>query len=87
MPGMVAVFARGRGSGGHVGRIVAVPGPGRVVMISGNDGRAVRTRERSTKGLIATVDPRSPRTEGKANAKRRPSKPDTEAQLADLSPS
>jgi hypothetical protein len=30
-----------------------VLGPGRVLAISGNDGHAVRTRPRSTKGVIA----------------------------------
>lgn len=37
----------------HVGRVTAVPGPGRIVLISGNDGRAVRERERSTRGVVA----------------------------------
>lgn len=56
-PGMVAVFARGK-RGGHVGKILAVHNGGRsITMISGNDGRAVRTRERSTRGLIAVVNP------------------------------
>ena len=50
-PGVVAVFARGRG--GHVGIVTGVPGPGRVVLLSGNDKRAVRERERSTRGIIA----------------------------------
>jgi uncharacterized protein (TIGR02594 family) len=50
-PGVVAVFARGRG--GHVGIVTGVPGPGRIVLLSGNDGRAVRERERSTRGVIA----------------------------------
>lgn len=53
-PGNVAVFARGRG--GHVGEIVAVK-PGQILLHSGNDGRAVRTRWRSTRGLIAVVSP------------------------------
>lgn len=51
-PGVVAIFARGR-RGGHVGIITAVLAPGRVVLLSGNDGRAVRERERSTRGVIA----------------------------------
>jgi hypothetical protein len=50
-PGVVAVFARGRG--GHVGIVTGVPGPGRIILLSGNDGRAVRERERSTRGVIA----------------------------------
>ncbi len=53
-PGNVAVFSRGRG--GHVGRIEAVK-DGQVLLHSGNDGRAVRTRWRSTRGLIAVVSP------------------------------
>lgn len=50
-PGVIAVFARGRG--GHVGIVTSVPGPGRIVLKSGNDGHAVRERERSTRGIIA----------------------------------
>lgn len=50
-PGVIAVYARGRG--GHVGRVVRVLGPGRIVLLSGNDGGRVRQRERSTKGIIA----------------------------------
>jgi len=53
-PGKVAVFGRGRG--GHVGRIDGVR-PGEVLLTSGNDGNAIRTRWRSTRGLIAVVDP------------------------------
>lgn len=53
-PGNVAVFARGRG--GHVGEIVDVR-PGQILLHSGNDGRAVRTRWRSTRGLLAVVNP------------------------------
>lgn len=53
-PGNVAVFSRGRG--GHVGKIVDVR-PGEVLLHSGNDGRTVRTRWRSTRGLIAVVSP------------------------------
>lgn len=51
-PGVIAVFARGR-RGGHVGIVTAVPRPGVVVLLSGNDGRAVRERERTTRGVIA----------------------------------
>lgn len=51
-PGVIAVFSRGK-RGGHVGIVVSVPGPGRIVLLSGNDGRAVRQRERSTAGVIA----------------------------------
>lgn len=51
-PGVIAVYARGR-RGGHVGIVTAVPGPGRIVLLSGNDGRRVRERERSTRGVIA----------------------------------
>jgi len=54
-PGNVAVFARG-GRGGHVGKIVDVR-PGEVLLHSGNDNRTVRTRWRSTRGLIAVVSP------------------------------
>lgn len=54
-PGTVAVFARGK-RGGHVGRVEGVR-PGAVLLTSGNDGRAVRTRWRSTRGLIAAVNP------------------------------
>jgi hypothetical protein len=46
-PGVIAVYPH------HVGIVVAVPGPGRIVMKSGNDGHAVRTRERSIRGVIA----------------------------------
>jgi hypothetical protein len=37
----------------HVGIVVAVSGPGRIVLLSGNDGGAVRQRERSSRGVIA----------------------------------
>lgn len=50
-PGVIAVYGRGRG--GHVGRVVRVVGPGRIVLLSGNDGGRVRQRERSTRGIIA----------------------------------
>jgi hypothetical protein len=51
-PGVIAVFARGK-NGGHVGIVTGVPGPGRIVLKSGNDGHRVRERERSTGGVIA----------------------------------
>lgn len=51
-PGVIAVYARGRRAG-HVGRITRVLGPGRIVLLSGNDGGRVRERERSTAGIIA----------------------------------
>lgn len=37
----------------HVFEVVRVVGPGKVLAISGNDGRAVRTRVRSTHRVIA----------------------------------
>lgn len=46
-PGVVAVWPH------HVGIVTGVPGPGRIVLKSGNDGRAVRERERSSRGVIA----------------------------------
>jgi hypothetical protein len=46
-PGVVAVWPH------HVGVVTSVPGPGRIVLLSGNDGHAVRERERSTQGVIA----------------------------------
>lgn len=46
-PGVVAVWPH------HVGIVRRVTGPGRAVILSGNDGRAVRERERSTRGVIA----------------------------------
>lgn len=47
--GVIAVFRN------HVGRVTAVDPsrPGMMKMISGNDGRAVRERWRSTRGVIA----------------------------------
>jgi len=45
--GVIAVYRH------HVGIVISVPRPGRMVMQSGNDGHAVRTRERSTRGVIA----------------------------------
>jgi len=52
--GAVAVYARGR-AGGHVGIVTKVIGPGRIVLLSGNDGNRVRERERSTRGLLGYV--------------------------------
>lgn len=46
-PGVVVVWRH------HVGIVTSVPGPGRIVVLSGNDGRAVRERERSVAGVIA----------------------------------
>jgi hypothetical protein len=46
-PGVIAVWRS------HVGLVTAVPGPGRIVMISGNDAKAVRERERPSRGVIA----------------------------------
>lgn len=46
-PGVVGVLPH------HVFRVIEVLGPGRVLAISGNDGHAVRTRSRSTRGVIA----------------------------------
>lgn len=45
-PGVIGVMPH------HVFKVVAVTGPGRVLAISGNDGHAVRTRERSTAKVI-----------------------------------
>lgn len=50
-PGAIVVFARGRG--GHVGKVTAVA-PGRIKVLSGNDGRMVRERWRDARrGVIA----------------------------------
>lgn len=46
-PGIVGVMPH------HVFMVIAVVGPGKVLAISGNDGHAVRTRVRSTSGVIA----------------------------------
>ena len=46
-PGVIGVMPH------HVFRVVRVVGPGRVLATSGNDGHAVRTRVRSTSGVIA----------------------------------
>ena len=51
-PGAVAVYAR-RGRSGHVGIIKRVINSTTIVLLSGNDGGAVRERERSTTGVIA----------------------------------
>ena len=46
-PGVIGVMSH------HVFKVVSVISPGRVIAISGNDGHAVRERERSTRGVIA----------------------------------
>lgn len=46
-PGVIAVWPH------HVGIVRQVTGPGRAVVLSGNDSRAVRERERSLRGVIA----------------------------------
>jgi hypothetical protein len=46
-PGVIAVWPH------HVGVVTAVHGDGTITMISGNDGRRVRERERSMRGAIA----------------------------------
>jgi hypothetical protein len=46
-PGVIAVWRH------HVGKITATLGNGRIRLLSGNDGHAVRERERSTRGIIA----------------------------------
>lgn len=46
-PGVVAVWRH------HVGLITGVLGDGRVMLLSGNDGNAVRERPRPTRGVIA----------------------------------
>lgn len=51
-PGVIALYRRGK-KGGHIGIVTAVPRPGAIVLLSGNDDGAVRERERSTAGLIA----------------------------------
>src|SRR5688572_9369880 len=37
--GQIAVFRRGKG-GGHIGIVKGVPGSGKVLLLSGNDGNA-----------------------------------------------
>ena len=54
--GQIAVFRRGK-RGGHIGIVKGVPGPGKIILLSGNDGNAVRQRERSTAGIIAYLAP------------------------------
>jgi len=49
-PGAIVVFGRGRG--GHVGKITEVA-PGKIKVLSGNDGRRVRERWRAVRGVIA----------------------------------
>jgi hypothetical protein len=46
-PGVIGVMAH------HVFKVISVVGPGEVLAISGNDSHAVRTRVRSTTGVIA----------------------------------
>jgi hypothetical protein len=46
-PGAVVVWRH------HVGQIVRVTAPGKAIVKSGNDGRRVRTRERSIRDAIA----------------------------------
>jgi hypothetical protein len=46
-PGVIAVWPH------HVGIVTAVPGPGRIILKSGNDDHAVREREHSSRGVIA----------------------------------
>jgi hypothetical protein len=45
--GVIAVWRH------HVGVVTAVPGPRTIILLSGNDGHAVREREWSTAGIIA----------------------------------
>jgi len=46
-PGVIGVMAH------HVFKVISVVGPGQVLAISGNDSHAVRTRVRTTSGVIA----------------------------------
>ena len=46
-PGVIGVSPH------HVVQVLKVVSPGRILAISGNDGRAVRTRVRSTRGIFA----------------------------------
>lgn len=48
-PGVIGVYRH------HVVLVRAVRGRGRILALSGNDGNAVRERERSTRGIIAWV--------------------------------
>ena len=54
--GQIAVFRRGK-RGGHIGIVKGVPEPGKVLLLSGNDGNAVRLRARSTAGVIGYMVP------------------------------
>ena len=56
-PRVGAIAVMRRKGGGHVGIVTAVPGKGRIVLLSGNDGRRVRERVRSTAGVVAYVWP------------------------------
>ena len=56
-PRVGAIAVLRRKGGGHVGIVTAVPGKGRIVLLSGNDGRRVRERIRSTAGVVAYVMP------------------------------
>lgn len=40
----------------HVGKIVSVTSSDRAIVLSGNDGHRVRTRERSLRGAVAFRD-------------------------------
>jgi hypothetical protein len=53
-PGAFVVWARGKG-GGHVGQIVEMTGGCTALVISGNDGGAVRTRERNICNALGVV--------------------------------
>ena len=46
-PGVIGVMPH------HVFQVISVLGPSTVIAISGNDGGAVRTRPRSTAGVVA----------------------------------
>ena len=46
-PGVIGVMRH------HVFKVISVPGPGKVLAVSGNDSHAVHTRVRSTAGVIA----------------------------------
>ena len=56
-PRVGAIAVMRRKDGGHVGIVTAVPGKGRIVLLSGNDGRRVRERVRSTRNVVAYVIP------------------------------
>jgi len=56
-PRVGAIAVMRRKGGGHVGIVTAVPGKGRIVLLSGNDGRRVRERVRSTRNVVAYVMP------------------------------